>query len=275
MIYQKTPTHIFAPRYILSGFPKSGLHLVEQMIKPIANPGSIKFQIGPWVGTFAHNSWVHEWVDMRPVFYKMAVLQEGHYLKGHVSYRKDIEEFMWNSCLSLVFIYRDLRDVAVSTAHHWMAKDQPRYRCEDKRFFHKMDFDDVLSAVITGIGPYPGIIERWADFAGWIDVDWVLKLQFEDLREDPEGCAEWLIQYGVKQVASTFGIEVEFDAEIHEKAAEMVKASKQTHMSPTFRKGAVGGWRDAFTDEHIKLFKQADKDGWLKKLGYESSKRGW
>ena len=34
------------------------------------------------------------------------------------------------------------------------------------------------------------------------------------------------------------------------------KASIEPQRSPTFRSGKIGGWHDAFTDEHRHLFEQ-------------------
>jgi len=36
----------------------------------------------------------------------------------------------------------------------------------------------------------------------------------------------------------------------------MVASGQDTSKSPTFRKGLVGGWRDVFTPEHVRLFNE-------------------
>jgi len=54
----------------------------------------------------------------------------------------------------------------------------------------------------------------------------------------------------------------------------MVAGSENTDVSPTFRKGTAGQWQEAFTDEHKRLFKATDTNGWLVKLGYEDNE-GW
>ena len=43
--------------------------------------------------------------------------------------------------------------------------------------------------------------------------------------------------------------------------------------SPTFRSGKAGGWQEAFTEEHKRLFKEVSGD-LLIELGYEKD-HGW
>ena len=58
---------------------------------------------------------------------------------------------------------------------------------------------------------------------------------------------------------------------LKEAIAAMVEGSQNTDASPTFREGKTGGWREAFTDRHKRLFKESDAGGWLVRLGYEEN----
>jgi hypothetical protein len=53
-----------------------------------------------------------------------------------------------------------------------------------------------------------------------------------------------------------------------EKALSILVEAIQPGKSHTFRSGKTGGWREHFTDEHKKLFKDGGGD-LLVKLGYE------
>jgi len=269
-IWQPQTTAAFPPKLLLDGFPKSGLHLIEQMVGawiPPMPPHHFHPR-SPWCGTFANNSWTTDWADIEQQAWKWARLQPGHYIKGHVGYRPEIEQFLRMAGVSVVFIYRDLRDVAVSVAHHWQSEGR-QLSCEDKSFFRKMSFNQVLLAAIEGIGPYPGLIERWEQYAGWLDVDWVLSVKFEDARSDPKGVAEWLVQYGISEVAHRFDLAVSFNDAIHDLTDRMVAAQECREESLTFRRGQVGGWRDAFTSEHRAAFERVGGNDWLTRLGYE------
>ena len=48
----------------------------------------------------------------------------------------------------------------------------------------------------------------------------------------------------------------------------MLKMSKRTDLSATFRKGTTQQWREEFTPEVTKLFKERAGD-WLIRTGYE------
>ena len=270
MIYQKHGISAFPPQYLINGFPKAGLHLIEQMVKQVVPPmDSCHLHTNHWIGTFRHNSWTNEWGNMPRLYYTLARLTAGHYLKGHVGYLPELATFCNRAGIGVIFVYRDLRDVVVSHAHHTL-NPSPLTKHEDKRFFAKMSFDDVLLACIEGIGPYPGIVSRWEQYAGWLDED-VLHVKFEDARADPKGVAEWIVQYGVKQVTSIFEIEVQFGDELAELTDKMVAAQARQKESSTFRKGEVGGWREAFKLQHREAFKRIGGADWLVRLGYEEN----
>jgi len=270
VIYQKHGISAFPPQYLINGFPKAGLHLIEQMVAQVVPPmPSCHLHTSPWVGTFLHNSWTNDRGSMPQLYYRLARLTAGHYMKGHCGYLPEVATFCDRAGIGVIFVYRDLRDVAVSQAHHTL-NPSPLTKHEDKGFFAKMGFDDTLLACIEGIGPYPGIVSRWEQYAGWLDED-VLHIKFEDVREDPLGVAEWIVQYGVKQVTGIFEIEIEFGDELSELTDKMVAAQADRKKSATFRKGKVGGWREVFKPEHIEAFKRTGGADWLVRLGYEEN----
>ena len=134
-------------------------------------------------------------------------------------------------------------------------------------------FDEILEAVLVGMDEYAGIFERWELFAPWLDQEWVMKLRFEDIINDP-------LQWAIKIVNHLFE-RTEFLLNIPKKgrqikgeqlediAMEMVATSLRTAVSPTFRKGVTKEWKTHFKDHHKDLFKQTDEENWLVRLGYE------
>ncbi len=78
-----------------------------------------------------------------------------------------------------------------------------------------------------------------------------------------------MLKYGLNRVSQVFGLAPNIMEENLDMVSEwMVEAGKKTEYSPTFRKGAVGGWREYFTPAIIGLFKETDKNNWLERLGY-------
>jgi len=179
---------------------------------------------------------------------------------------------MYYANIGHIFIYRDLRDVAVSQAYH-ITSDDCRLAHEHKSFFKMFDnFDEVLKAVITGIGPYPGVVSRWKMYAPWLDVNWVMSLKFEDLKNDLEDCCKAITNYVLYNATHLLEDKIAdftFGEGAQEQLIEkMVEQSKKTHLSVTYRKGQSGEWQTHFKQEHIDLWMKNDPDNWIEKLGY-------
>jgi len=267
--------HPFQARWYLNGFPKSGLHWLALMMEPIAGPmpvidGALN---KPWAGTFTHNAWSTNWTSIEKWSYKASLVQPGYFLYGHCGHSEEVEHFLRLLGVAHVFIYRDLRDVVVSQAHHVTNNDNGRFRHPNKGIYLQMDsLEDVIGACITGIGDYPGVLERWEQYAGWLDVDWVLKVRFEELAADAKAVARRLLRYGLARTANIYGVKLVTNEDVFEHVAElMVDSGNAKHKSRNYRRGQVGGWHEHFTPELTGLFKKADKNDWLRRLGYEQS----
>ncbi|HUT19335.1 MAG TPA: sulfotransferase domain-containing protein [Anaerolineae bacterium] len=272
MYWQKVPLEALRPKYVLNGYPKAGLHLAELMLAPVVLPQPADGLFSDhWVGSFRGHAWTAEWLPTRNICFRLSRLQAGRLVKGHLGHSDEIEQFLYLTGAAVVFVYRDLRDVAVSQTHHILNPDDHQFEHPDKTIYQEMTFDEALSAVIEGLGPYPGVIERWALYAPWLGCEWVLKMPFERMREGPELAAQQLLEYGLRRVSGAIGLEMRLDdAEYARMVETMVAAAAQRQLSPTYRKGQVGGWRDVFTEQHKVLFKAHDGEGWLVQLGYES-----
>lgn len=194
---------------------------------------------------------------------------------GHCGYHPDIEKLFWCANIGHIFLYRDPRAVAVSQTHH-ILDDRPGLMHQHKDFYQMLgSFKAALGAVIGGIGPYPGVMSRWSQYAAWLDSDFILKLRFEDLIKQPEICAQQIIDFAVKNATEllegTCG-KIECTPETHQELVKlMVKGGKDTAGSTTFREGKVDGWKKDFDDDVRQLFKRHDPDNRVVKLGYEKN----
>jgi hypothetical protein len=265
------------PRLYLNGFPKSGLHLLWTWALPFVKEAAI---MPPWAGTFQGNAWTTAWSENGSLFERLDCLQPGTFLKGHCGWRQDIEDYMQENGIVHVFVFRDPRDVAVSQAHHILGANE-RTGEIGKILFHPGadaikeatggDFDAVLSACIAGMDEWEGVIKRWELYAGWLDVPWVLSLKFEDMREKAFEMAQLMIRYVYGRAARAAGFKMGLYQEDLDSATRHLLhvADEARKYSPTYRKGTSGGWREAFTDEHIELWKEHDPTGWVERLGYE------
>lgn len=266
------------PKWLLSGLPKSGLHLISLMVAPLANPPQgHPWERPDWWGNL-FNVWTTQWRDdewMRGQFYKLARLQPGEYLRAHAAYREDVADFVDKCGVAHVFVYRDPRDVAVSQAYH-VINPGADLQHGSKTFYrlieHASGFDDVLTAVIEGIGGYAGVMERWEMFAPWMDCEWVHVVRFEDAIADRATTAREILLYGVNRINDALDLNWQINARQFNAAVdEMVKTSLMTERSQTFRKGLSGEWRNEFKPQHVEAFKRCDVNNWIVKLGYEDN----
>lgn len=261
---------IVDPRIYVNGFPKSGTHLGEQIVSALALP--MNTSNGPWAGCFRDHSWTTHWIADKRVFRQLGFIRDGTYAKGHLGYREDLMHFLWGIGASVIFIYRDLRDVAVSLTNH-ILNDQTHSHPE---WYKDMGFDAALLAVIQGLGPYAGVVDRWEQYAGWLDIDWVYSVKYEDLIANREEKCGEIMEYVLGHAGRFRGYSVEIPPEEYAKGLErMIRRSSRTDLSPTFRKGQPGEWREVFKEGHRAAFRFADENGWLVKLGYEDAADWW
>ena len=273
LLQQGVPLLSYRPRALLNGFPKAGLHMLEQMVRVILAPSQVGRGGSPWIGTYKWSGWSMLWQDMRHYLWRLSCLERGTYLKGHNGYHADIANLLRYGNIAHIFLFRDLRDVAVSQAHHIWDKNT-RWQHEHKDLYRALgSYDAVLMAVIEGLGPYPGVVERWAEYAPWLENEHALRLEYSQMRGNMEKAARvialFLIQKATELLeGANYGVEIAHE-EMDKLAKRMVAAAEQPSL--TLRKGVSGGWQDDFTEAHIEAFKRSDKDGWLVRLGFEEN----
>lgn len=273
MIWQLLEGRDVTPKYMLCGCPKHGLHLLSGLVQGYVRPlePSI-FNQNHWTGTFKLNSFAPVWQEMERWFFMASRLQQGFYTQGHIGYRPDISDYLRLSRVAFVFIYRDLRDAAVSMAHHILRSDDDSRHPAKNTFKALGGFDDILMACIKGLGPYPGAVGLWELYSKWLQQDWILSIKFEDAIANLEATATSIIEYGLDQI--TRGIwEAPFVVEASKRdvfVKQMVAIAQRKDLSPTFRNGVAGEWQEVFKPEHKAAFKETDKAGWLQQLGYAS-----
>jgi len=275
IVYHTVPWQRAVPKVMINSFPKAGTHMAEQMIKVIASPVRNFLVPHAWVGNIGGNGFwnvENQQVGQRGACERMSMCMPGQYYKAHMVWSELHQNFLDTCGYGMVFMYRDLRDVAVSWAHHILNTDGSTLH-PDKKMFHMINmeqgFGGVLEAVIEGVGPLPGVIEHWEDFAGWLDADWVLPVKFEDMRNKPEETAKKIAFYLVDRTCEVRDDTLRLSERAEEIFEEMADATRDREKSLTFRKGKVGGWKDEFTYEAGKLFVEHGGQDWLVKLGYE------
>ena len=266
-------TILAKPKIYLNGFPKAGLHLAELMAATVAQ-GVLP---NPWAGNLRGNSFLTEMMPDWHTYNRFNRIQPGQYMIGHCAYDAELADFIKKMGMAKVFIIRDLRDVAVSLSYHMVSEDDDNLRHPAKPYFAQLAQEHghgaVLSAAIVGHGKFAGLMERWMQYRGWLDVPWVHVMRFEDMRQRPEVTARRFLKYVFWRTGQAHGVEATLAGYMLERVAGLVVENMGNTGTSTYRKGTTGQWQDEFTDEHKQLFKRHDPDGWLVKLGYAESER--
>ena len=162
------------------------------------------------------------------------------------------------------FIYRDPRDMLVSQV--FFATDMHEEHGMHEYYKSLPDFGSRLKVAITGIDKdglkMVSVKQRYEGVFQWLEQKNVMCLRFEDLINNRDATLNAMLA----EVEKT-GYKIPTP---REKALSILVNAIQPRKSHTFRSGKTGGWKEHFTEEHKKLFKDVTGD-LLVRLGYEGN----
>jgi len=162
------------------------------------------------------------------------------------------------------FIYRDPRDMLVSQV--FFATDMHEEHGMHEYYKSLPDFGARLNVAITGIErdglKMVSVKQRYEGVFQWLEQKHVMCLRFEDLINNRDATLNAMLD----EVEKT-GYRIPTP---REKSLAVLVDAIQPKKSHTFRSGKTGGWKQHFTDEHKKLFKEVAED-LLVRLGYEQN----
>lgn len=250
-----------APPVLANSFPKSGTHLVFQIVDGL--PNSVNY------GTFLASltsSFQFRRRSLENVTRIIRGFGPGEIVRGHLYYDASHAAELAQKNVVHYFVYRDPRAIVVSEAHY--LREMNRWHRLAKYFRELESLDEAIMQSITGFDPpvpgidYPNIAARFADYHGWLRRDDCLAIRFEDLASEkrPEI---------VRQMAEFYARRCANPPDIEACAAAMT-ACIAPEKSHTFRSGKKAGWRNEFTAEHRRRFDELAGD-LLIDLGYESN----
>lgn len=249
------------PVLFANSFPKSGTHLLSQILEGFTRLGPAVASGLPVILTYDNTSG-----EKRPpaaIQRDLQRLQPGDIGFGHLHAEPEIIRCLCQPAWASYFIYRDPRDVVVSHVFY-LSEMQPGHVLRDYYVQQLDSLEARLETSIRGLpeGPleFPDIRARFAPFLGWLQQPQVLSLQFEALVREPQAQIRQILQHAVER---DFPLEVD-----RADAVQMLLDSIDPARSPTFRSGKTGGWRQHFTPHVNALFKATAGD-LLIELGYE------
>lgn len=251
------------PILFANSFPKSGTHLLTQVLKGFS-------RLGPAVDSGLPAITSYDGFTGRPrtepeIQADLKRLLAGDIAYGHIHALPKAVEFLCQAGVGSYFILRDPRDVVVSHVHY--VTDIELDHIHHTYYVEQLsDFDARLRTSILGIPgqvvPFPDIRARFEPYLAWLDRPEVLTLHFEDFINHRDASIEKVYNHAVERGFQTSLGKGEAIARL----AQGIDPLR----SPTFRSGKVGGWRTAFSDKNKELFKEIAGD-LLIRLGYEKN----
>jgi len=250
-----------APVLFGNSFPKSGTHLLTQVLAGFARLGPVVDSGLPAITVFEGTSGVQR--PIAEILRQIDRLRPGDVGFGHLHALPEIVAALCREGVAPYFILRDPRDVAVS--HVFFVTERETDHVHHEYYTQVLaNFDERLQVSITGRPEldisFPDINARFAPYVGWLQRPEVLTLRFEQFIQD-QGAA--LGQVFDHALARGFHYDGDWA-----QAIQTLAAAIDPQRSPTFRSGKVGGWREHFTPQHKELFKQVAGE-LLIALGYE------
>jgi len=248
-----------APPIFGNSKPKSGSHLLLQVLNGFTQIMPYAYVEADPVRTITKGG---RRKRQEEVLNELKNIPRGVIAWGYVEASPENAAFLCGPGRVNYFIYRDPRDMLVSQVY--FATDMHEGHGMHAYYKSLPDFGARLKVAITGIdrdGLYmAGVKQRYEGVFGWLEQKHVLCLRFEDLIDNRDATLNAMLD----EVEKT-GYEIPTRREV---ALSVLVKAIQPKKSHTFRSGQTGGWREHFTEEHKKLFKDVAGD-LLVRLGYE------
>lgn len=249
------------PVLFANSFPKSGTHLLTQVLQGFPRIGPAVDSGLPAVITFEGDSGRER--NWREILVDLGRLLPGDIAYGHLHAAPQVEDLLCQEGFCTYFILRDPRDVVVSHVHY-VTEMEPAHAHHRYYVEELHNFDERLRTSILGRPeaefPFPDICQRFEPYLDWLERPEVLTLRFEDFLDERGETLGRVLEHAVQR---GFPAPAE-----REQAIRALAEAIDPQRSPTFRSGKAGGWRELFSEDNKRLFKDVAGD-LLIRLGYE------
>ena len=242
-------------------FPKSGTHLLDQILLGFSKVAPYSKRLHSFYAEYEGESGIKRaperalaWLDS---------LGPRDVASAHLFARPEAVARVCSAKFVPYFIFRDPRDVVVS--HVFYVTGMEEHHVHHEYYLSLPDFDSRLNTSILGRPDtnieFPNIAQRFTPYLGWLNQPQVLTVHFEDLIHDRAATLARIMAHLLRRVPLRASRQLILDA---------LESSINPSRSPTFRSGKTGEWKQYFTDEHKRIFKNVAGD-LLIRLGYEKN----
>jgi sulfotransferase 6B1 len=251
------------PAVLGNAMPKSGSHLIIQVLQGLAHIGPFINPGLPPVNRGEDNSLLSE----SEVLANIRNMKPGDIGYGYIQARQPFIEPLTAPGRATVFVYRDPRDMVIS--HVFYATEiHPGHNMHSYYTEVLQNMEERINAAICGVdepgSELSGVCAKYEKYLDWLNQPAMLSLRFEDLILKRDEALSRLLDY----------LELRgFKSELtRSQAIEGIKEAIAPRRSGTFRKGKPGNWQEYFTPANKSIFKRETGD-LLIRMGYEENER--
>ena len=250
-----------APAVLGNAMPKSGSHLISQVIQglprlgPFVDPGFMPVTRGEDNSKLSDQETLENILRMKP----------GDIAYGYVKASEPFVSALTRPGRATIFVYRDPRDMVVS--HVFYATQMHKGHGMHRYYTETLQtMEERIDAAIRGVEE-PGselssVRDKYLGYLGWLDQPAVLCLRFEDLILERQATLGRILDY-----LESRGSRPRLP---RQQAIAILEQAIVPKKSGTFRKGKPGNWQEHFSPANKALFKEMASDI-LIRLGYEQN----
>ncbi len=264
------------PRVILIGPPKTGTHLLSDCLSSMPRMmfSGRHFALPEFLARGEHREAQFDLasppaLDERRLNAFLGRCPQGMFVTAHARFHPVLRDLIRELGFRQILLLRDPRDVVISNM--FFIKREP-WLPNHAYYARVLQSDEErIMATIRGFGrdvaidhPRASISEIFEGYAPWLHDPSTLVVRFEDLVGRRGGGSS------EKQVDEIERIGVFVGRPLSRERAQQIAQRMYSEKSLTYRKGTVGDWRNHFTEDHRRAFKEVAGDI-LIELGYEKS----
>jgi hypothetical protein len=255
----KQPTPGLLPPFIATSVPKSGTHLLHQILNGIPQVSNDITRLDKKF--FVNNPPVNFYQDHSD---RLAKLKPNEFGLGHLYYSQQYVNMLKKLKLKHIYLYRDPRDVLISLSY-FIGDKWPEHPLHHD-FNHKYTTPrQRILVLIKGISnKFPNFTGYFRPFYGWLGDTNSLHITFEQLVTSVSS------RYKVLHAILNYLWEDTISLAAKNQMASLMENSINPSGSGTFRRGKIGGWKDHFDPEIKQVFKEI-VGGLLIETGYEKN----
>jgi hypothetical protein len=244
------------PPFLMSSVPKSGTHLLQQVLLGIPN---LSFDQPSLQNKFFKHS---EPTDYKEHFHRLSMLKPNEFGRGHLAYSIQYANMLRRLKMKHLFIHRDLRDVLISWVHFILNKYPTHPLYKDLKNPHLTQKQRYLLLIRGKPNHWLNFNSYNLPYYGWIKDPSTFSLTYEELMDSHESRKETL-----RRIAHYLWNN-HIPPVSYERMIEDMEANINPKKSMTYYSGRIGNWKLEFDEEVKSVFKQT-AGSLLIELGYE------